>query len=109
MEGKQMKNKYTKIYEIDKQIAGLKSFKKDVIMGSDYTSGALVGTSDFYMKATIKVQRDWGNYTYGNNTLEYNILGGIVVSMIDRDINELKEKRIKIINPWYKRLFFNHK
>lgn len=98
-------DKYEKIHQINNKIAQLKSFKKDVVMGTDYTSGDLIGCADFHMKTTITVKRDWGSYTYGNSTLEYNILGGVVVSMIDQEIKELEEKRIKIIDPWYKRLF----
>ena|SRR3990167_406230 len=100
-------DKYEKIHQINNKIAELKSFKEDIIKGTDYTSGALVGCADFYMETKITVKRDWGNYTYGNGTLEYNILGGVVVSMIDKEIQELKEKRDKLKNPWYKRLFFS--
>jgi len=100
-----MTNKYKKIVALDDKINSLKRMIEDISKGSSYTDGSIIGSPNFYMTVSATVKSDWGSYQYRNETVEYNILASTLIYYIRNEISALKEERMKLVNPWYKRLF----
>lgn len=98
-------NKYQKVVMLDNKINDLKKVRDNVVKGDEHVSGAIIGTDDFYTTVGMYIKREWGKYTYSSGSIEYAILGNVLLDAIDDEIKSLKEKRISIINPWWKRIF----